>query len=147
MCGEYQPSHYPSKQVWRAIGLSSHRAVVSNLPQTWYHCVRKPSKRNPFQGDVGSQCIIPPKRSPIRLCLNEARYFLFDATLISVLGVVWQHRLEMTSPTLSSKLCVQRGKYAVDAAIQILQYCASTNRTARQCWTNLTRFKLWMESM
>jgi hypothetical protein len=78
---------------------------------------------------------------------NEVRYFLFDAALISVLGVVWQHRLEMTSPTLSSKLCLQRGKYAVDAAIQILQYCASTNRTARQYWTNLTRFKLWMESM
>lgn len=69
------------------------------------------------------------------------RHFLFDAAVVSILGVVYRTQQCKLGTSETSRRHLQRAKSALDASIAVLRHCAIINRMARQYWTILVHFK------
>lgn len=72
-------------------------------------------------------------------------YFLFDAALVAVLGIMWCRRNVSLSPSdMSNRQWLKRMEGAMDVSIEVLGFCGASSKTASWNWTLLSQLKQWL---
>lgn len=78
--------------------------------------------------------------------LKSTSYFLFDAALVAVLGIIWCRRNVSLSPSdTSNRQWLKRLEGAMDVSIEVLGFCGASSKTASWNWTLLAQLKQWLE--
>ena len=121
------------------INLEAYKYVVLNLPLVCHNSVLQHFNQNLFRKDVGCQCTFLIPCYLLKLMIT--RYFLFDAALISILGIIWQRQRQKARPMISSDVLLQQANFALDVSMEVLKHCSINNRVARQYWIILLHLK------
>lgn len=76
---------------------------------------------------------------------KKTSYFLFDAALVAVLGIMWCRRNVSLSPSdISNRQRLKRLEGAMDVSIEVLCFCGASSKTASWNWTLLSQLKQWL---
>ena len=80
----------------------------------------------------------------LKLIINS--YFLFDAALVAVLGIIWcRRKVSPSTSETSNREWLKRLEKAMDVSIEVLGFCGASNKTASWNWTLLVQLKQWLE--
>lgn len=78
--------------------------------------------------------------------LKITSYFLFDAALVTVLGIIWcRRKVPYSSSDISNRQWLKRLEGAMDVAIEVLGFCGASSKTASWNWTLLVQLKQWLK--
>ncbi|KAI9821035.1 MAG: hypothetical protein M1827_003768 [Pycnora praestabilis] len=73
------------------------------------------------------------------------KFFLLNASVASVVGLVWQKQQHRLGRALLSDQSAQRASSTIDVALEILGYCRLRSKSALWSWSVLTQMKRWIE--